>query len=102
MFALQSTRSSSKNSIVCQSGGFIASGEISHDKQPVPFLPKGLKPYSSEGFGEGIPYNFLKLQLFLIMYLTQNLVQTPLMVPKDVTIHIGDPVFFRPSKAGRI
>jgi len=73
VFALQSTRSSSKNSIVCQSGGFIASGEISHDKQPVPFLPKGLKPYSSEGFGE---------------------VQTPLMVPKDVTIHIGDPVFF--------
>lgn len=81
IFALQYTRNSSKHSIVCQSGGFIASGEISGDKQPVPFLPKGLKPYSGEGFGE---------------------VQTPLSMPDDVNILIGDPIFFRPAKAGEI
>lgn len=81
VFALQATRKGGKNLICCQSGGFIASGEISGDKAPVPFLPADLKEFPSEGFGE---------------------VQTPLQVPNGLEIKIGDPIFFRPSKAGEI
>jgi len=81
VFGLQVTRFFSKNSVVCQSGGFIASGNISRDKAPVPFLPARLKEYSSEGFGE---------------------VQTPLIVPSNVNLKLGDPIFFRPAKAGEI
>jgi len=82
-FALQVTRSSQPDHVTCQSGGFIASGPTEADKAPVPFLPPGLKPTRAEGFGE---------------------VQTPLLVPPDLrgTLRPGDPVFFRPAKAGEI
>ena len=81
LFGLRVTRIPQAGMVTCQSGGFIASGEISLDKAPVPFLPPGLVPTSGEGFGE---------------------VQTPLKVPKNVTLQPGDPVFFRPAKAGEI
>ena len=29
-------------------------------------------------------------------------VQTPLQLPAGVTLHVGDPVFLRPAKAGEI
>ncbi len=82
-FALQVTRIPQSDRITCQSGGFIASGTNDADKSPVPFLPAGLKPDKVEGFGE---------------------VQTPLSVPKAMrgSLKPGDPVFFRPSKAGEI
>jgi D-serine deaminase-like pyridoxal phosphate-dependent protein len=82
-FALQVTRSSQADHVTCQSGGFIASGPASPDKAPVPFLPHGLKPTSGEAFGE---------------------VQTPLIVPSELRgrLQPGDPVFFRPAKAGEI
>jgi D-serine deaminase-like pyridoxal phosphate-dependent protein len=82
-FALQVTRSSQADHVTCQSGGFIASGPNEADKAPVPFLPAGLKPTSGEGFGE---------------------VQTPLVVPPSLRgqLQPGDPVFFRPAKAGEI
>jgi len=82
-FALQVTRSSQADHVTCQSGGFIASGPAHADKAPVPFLPAGLKPTSGEGFGE---------------------VQTPLIVPPPWRgrLQPGDPVFFRPAKAGEI
>jgi D-serine deaminase-like pyridoxal phosphate-dependent protein len=82
-FALQVTRVPQPDMVTCQSGGFIASGEIATDKAPLPFLPRGLKPVGNEGFGE---------------------VQTPLRVPKELrgTLRPGDPVFFRPAKAGEI
>jgi hypothetical protein len=81
-FALRVTRSCQPDSITCHSGGFIASGAISHDKQPIVLLPRGLRCYGDEGFGE---------------------VQTPLHVPSSIVPpRIGDPIFFRPSKAGEI
>jgi len=82
-FALQVTRSSQADHVTCQSGGFIASGPAHADKAPVPFLPPGLRPTSGEGFGE---------------------VQTPLIVPPAWRGRLtpGDPVFFRPAKAGEI
>lgn len=82
-FALQVTRSSQPDHVTCQSGGFIASGPAGADKAPLPFLPRGLKPTSGEAFGE---------------------VQTPLVVPPELRGHLqpGDPVFFRPAKAGEI
>lgn len=82
-FALQVTRSSQPDHVTCQSGGFIASGPNDPDKAPVPFLPLGLKPTSGERFGE---------------------VQTPLIVPPSLRgqLQPGDPVFFRPAKAGEI
>jgi D-serine deaminase-like pyridoxal phosphate-dependent protein len=82
-FALQVTRSPQGDRVTCQSGGFIASGPSDADKAPVPFLPAGLKADKMEGFGE---------------------VQTPLLVPPGLrgALRPGDPVFFRPAKAGEI
>ncbi len=80
-FGLRVTRIPQPGVVTCQSGGFVASGEIGLDKAPVPFLPEGLKLTSMEAVGE---------------------VQTPLQVPKSVALQVGDPVFFRPAKAGEI
>ncbi len=82
-FALQITRIPQEDRITCQSGGYIASGSCDADKAPIPFLPAGLKADKLEGFGE---------------------VQTPLLVPAALRGKLGpgDPVFFRPAKAGEI
>jgi D-serine deaminase-like pyridoxal phosphate-dependent protein len=82
-FALQITRVPQPDHVTCQSGGFIASGPVHADKAPVPFLPRGLKPTSTEGYGE---------------------VQTPFVVPPQLrgTLALGDPVFLRPAKAGEL
>jgi D-serine deaminase-like pyridoxal phosphate-dependent protein len=82
-FALAVTRSSQADHVTCQGGGFIASGPVHADKAPLPFLPAGLVPTAGEGFGE---------------------VQTPLVVPPELRGRLvpGDPVFFRPAKAGEI
>lgn len=82
-FALPVTRRPQGDRVTCQGGGFIASGASGPDRSPVPILPPGLRPDPNEGFGE---------------------VQTPLIVPAELQgkIHIGDPIFFRPAKAGEI
>jgi D-serine deaminase-like pyridoxal phosphate-dependent protein len=80
-FALRVTRIPETDNCVCQSGGFIASGEVSEDKQPNVFLPKGLKVYPHEGFGE---------------------VQTPFRIESPLRICMGDPIFCRPAKSGEI
>jgi D-serine deaminase-like pyridoxal phosphate-dependent protein len=80
-FALQVTRKPQDGFYTCKSGGFIASGESSLDKSPVPFLPKGMKTVGTEGFGE---------------------VQTPIKYSGKESIQFGDPLFFRPAKAGEI
>lgn len=82
-FALQVTRIPQPDHVTCQSGGFIASGPTEPDKAPLPFLPAGLRATKMEGFGE---------------------VQTPLKVPPDWRgrLRPGDPVFFRPAKAGEL
>lgn len=80
-FALQVSRKPQKNIATCKSGGFIASGEIGKDKMPLPFLPQGIKITANEGFGE---------------------VQTPVIIPPNIRITLGDPLFFRPAKSGEI
>ena len=82
-FALSVTRCPQIDRVTCHGGGFIASGAPGPDRSPVPILPPGLRPDPNEGFGE---------------------VQTPLIVPAELQgqIQIGDPIFFRPAKAGEI
>lgn len=80
-FGLQVSRIPQPGIVTCKSGGFVASGDAGPDKWPVPFLPKGLKMIKNEGFGE---------------------VQTPLKLTQDLDIKVGDPLFFRPAKAGEI
>jgi len=80
-FALQVTRKPQDGFFTCKSGGFIASGETSVDKSPLPFIPEGMKMVSAEGFGE---------------------VQTPVRYTGKQDIQLGDPLFFRPAKAGEI
>jgi len=80
-FALEATRIPQKGFVTCKSGGFIASGETSLDKSPIPFLPEGMKTVGNEGFGE---------------------VQTPIKYVGPEEIQLGDPLLFRPAKAGEI
>ncbi len=78
-FTLPVTRLPASRTVTCQSGGFMASGEVSRDKAPITVSPEGLRPISSEGFGE---------------------VQTPFKVPANTVLALGDRVVLRPAKAG--
>ncbi|MCX7743978.1 MAG: amino acid deaminase/aldolase [Flavobacteriales bacterium] len=80
-FALEITRIPSPGIYTCQGGGYIASGEVGVIKQPVPYLPEGIKTISTEGFGE---------------------VQTPIRYNGKVSLQVGDPLFFRHAKAGEL
>ena len=80
-FALEATRHPKAGIITCHGGGYIASGETGHLKAPLPYLPKGLTLDKNEGAGE---------------------VQTPLHYQGQEMVKIGDPVFFRHSKAGEL
>ncbi len=79
-FALQVVRTSDRNYVTCQGGGYIASGEPGWDRLPKPIFPEGLSLVSSEGTGE---------------------VQTPLQL-KNASLNIGDVVLFRHSKSGEV
>ena len=80
-YALPISRYPQENIITCKSGGFMASGEVSQDKAPVPFLPKNMKLIATEGCGE---------------------VQTPLKLPSNIKLNFDSPIFFRPAKSGEI
>lgn len=94
-FVLPITRQPEKDVVTCHSGGFIASGAIGIDKQPVVYHPKGLSLLADEGFGE---------------------IQTPLNIDRKVAssklnrsgeasvigMNIGDVVWFRHAKAGEL
>lgn len=80
-FALQVVRRPGPGMVACHGGGYIASGEVGLDRQPLPALPAGLRLVGFEGAGE---------------------VQTPLVVPSGVALALGDPVFFRHAKAGEL
>jgi D-serine deaminase-like pyridoxal phosphate-dependent protein len=80
-FALQVVRRPAPGIVTCQGGGFIASGAAGADRLPIPVLPAGLSLLSLEGAGE---------------------VQTPVRVPDNVALAIGDPIFFRHAKAGEL
>ncbi|MEZ4252466.1 MAG: hypothetical protein R3B99_30010 [Polyangiales bacterium] len=80
-FALSVTRRPSPELVTCFGGGYVASGPPSAAKVPAPWLPEGLTLLPHEMAGE---------------------VQTPLRVPSEVSLAIGDPVFFRHAKAGEL
>jgi len=81
-FASQVVRSSDPDLITCAGGGYIASGPVSADKQPIPWRPEGLKAVAMEGAGE---------------------VQTPLdRTGCNEYIQNGDPIIFRHAKAGEL
>jgi D-serine deaminase-like pyridoxal phosphate-dependent protein len=80
-FALEVVRSPRQGVVTCHGGGYVASGEAGPSRLPQPAWPHGLALVPLEGAGE---------------------VQTPLRVPKDVPLRIGDPVFFRHAKAGEL
>ncbi|MCA9612580.1 MAG: amino acid deaminase/aldolase, partial [Myxococcales bacterium] len=80
-FALGVMRRPSPELVTCFGGGYVASGPPSVAKVPTPWLPEGLTLLPHEMAGE---------------------VQTPLRVPSEVSLAIGDPVFFRHAKAGEL
>nr|WP_306210554.1 amino acid deaminase/aldolase [Actinoplanes sp. RD1] len=62
-------------------GGWIASGQTGPSRQPMPWLPEGLRFKADEGAGE---------------------VQTPLIGPAAEQLRPGDRVWFRHAKAGEL
>jgi D-serine deaminase-like pyridoxal phosphate-dependent protein len=80
-FALAINRIPKKGVYTCSGGGYIASGAIEKVKAPAPWLPTGAGLDDNEGAGE---------------------VQTPVLYKGPERLHIGDPVFFRHSKAGEL
>jgi D-serine deaminase-like pyridoxal phosphate-dependent protein len=79
-YGLEIARIPAKGMVTCNGGGYIASGTIGIDKVPTPYLPGGLHLTENEGVGE---------------------VQTPL-INKGQKLNLGDPVFFRHSKAAEV
>lgn len=80
-FVLPVSRRPRSNVVVCHSGGFVASGEAGVDKLPRVIHPRGVEMISQEGFGE---------------------VQTPLVLPDNLALSVGDNVWFRHAKAGEL
>lgn len=80
-FALRVTRNPAPNIVVCHGGGYIASGAIGKDKQPMPYDAENYNFFDLEGAGE---------------------VQTPLHTQSGHQINIGDKVYFRHAKAGEL
>jgi D-serine deaminase-like pyridoxal phosphate-dependent protein len=78
-FALEVVRHPQSNIYTCLGGGYVASGAVGKEKAPLPYLPEGMKLTPNEMTGE---------------------VQTPFIYKG--TLEIGDPVFFRHSKAGEL
>ena len=80
-FALEIVRQPLNNTYTCHGGGYIASGPPAWDRVPKPTLPKGATLLKMEGAGE---------------------VQTPIEYDGPEKLSVGDPVFFRHSKAGEL
>jgi D-serine deaminase-like pyridoxal phosphate-dependent protein len=78
-FALEVVRHPQQNIYTCLGGGYVASGAVGKEKAPAPYLPEGMKLTPNEMAGE---------------------VQTPIQYIGS--LEIGDPVFFRHSKAGEL
>ncbi|MDE2352067.1 MAG: amino acid deaminase/aldolase [Alphaproteobacteria bacterium] len=80
-FALPVVRLPGEGIATCSGGGYIASGPAGPSRLPQPWLPEGSSLFANEGTGE---------------------VQTPVRLPADVKIGIGEPLFFRHAKAGEL
>ncbi|WP_265182299.1 hypothetical protein [Geomicrobium sp. JCM 19055] len=79
-FALPVVRKPTSQIYTCLGGGYVASGASGKDRLPSPVYPEDAQLLSLEGAGE---------------------VQTPIQC-RSSTLSIGDPVIFRPAKAGEI
>ena len=80
-FALSVVRRPAPQIATVLGGGWIASGPAEQSRQPLPYLPAGLKFKPDEGAGE---------------------VQTPLLGPAAAKLRPGDRVWFRHAKAGEL
>lgn len=80
-FAVEIVRQPQAGMWTCHGGGYIASGSIGQEKVPLPYLPAGAKLHPNEGAGE---------------------VQTPILYAGPEKLQLGDPIFFRHSKAGEL
>lgn len=80
-FACAINRHPGKNIYTVSGGGYVASGSAEPLKLPLPFMPEGAKLLKNEGAGE---------------------VRTPIVYNGTENLKIGDPVFFRHSKAGEL
>jgi len=80
-FAIEIVRQPKPDTYTCHGGGYIASGGIGADKQPVIWSPQGATLTDLEGAGE---------------------VQTPVVYTGPEALHLGDPIFMRHSKAGEL
>lgn len=79
-FATPIVRQPRKGMYTSYSGGYVASGSVGPVKAPFPHLPAGIQLIKNEGCGE---------------------VQTPFKLKKPA-MQLGDPVFWRHSKAGEL
>lgn len=80
-YAIEVIRKPQENMYTCLGGGYVASGAVGKDKQPLPYLPKGFQITSNEGTGE---------------------VQTPIVYKGEESVDYGSPIFLRHSKAGEL
>jgi D-serine deaminase-like pyridoxal phosphate-dependent protein len=80
-FALAVVRRPATGIVTVSGGGWIASGPSVSSRQPMPWLPSGLRLVGTEGAGE---------------------VQTPLRGPATDALRVGDRVWFRHAKAGEM
>jgi len=80
-FGLQITRRPVRGVVTCLGGGWIASGQAGADRLPRASWPHGCHLLAGEGAGE---------------------VQTPVAVPENLELALGDPLFFRPAKSGEL
>jgi D-serine deaminase-like pyridoxal phosphate-dependent protein len=81
LFALSVVRRPAPRIATVHGGGWIASGPPGQSRQPMPYLPAGLKLRGDEGAGE---------------------VQTPLIGAVAGSLRPGDRVWFRHAKAGEL
>ncbi len=80
-FALPVVRRPGPGLATVLGGGWIASGQSHRSRQPIPWLPTGLRLLAAEGAGE---------------------VQTPVAGTVADQLRIGDRVWFRHAKAGEL
>jgi D-serine deaminase-like pyridoxal phosphate-dependent protein len=81
LFALPVVRRPAPRVATLFVGGYVASGTATPDRQPVPYLPAGLKLLGFEGAGE---------------------VQTPVVGKAADALRLGDRVWMRHAKAGEL
>ncbi|HEY7848408.1 MAG TPA: amino acid deaminase/aldolase, partial [Ktedonobacterales bacterium] len=80
-FAVEIVRRPTAQRYTCLGGGYVASGAPGPDRLPKPYLPAGVRLDPLEGVGE---------------------TQTPVRYAGKIALGLGDPIFFRHSKAGEL